>query len=61
MLSKSLPDHGITASGVKLDLKKLMARKDKVVSEVCAGVDYLIKKNKLLGIMVLAVSNQRRR
>lgn len=47
MLSKSLPDHGITASGVKLDLKKLMARKDKVVSEVCAGVDYLIKKNKI--------------
>ena len=48
MLSKSLPDHGITASGVKLDLKKLMARKDKVVSEVCAGVDYLIKKNKII-------------
>jgi dihydrolipoamide dehydrogenase len=47
MLTKSLPDHGITASGVKLDLKKLMARKDKVVSEVCAGVDYLIKKNKI--------------
>jgi dihydrolipoamide dehydrogenase len=48
MLSKSLPDHGITASGVKLDLKKLMARKDKVVSEVCAGVDYLINKNKII-------------
>ena len=44
MLSKSLPDHGIIADKVKLDLDKLMSRKQKVVDEVCAGVDYLIKK-----------------
>ncbi|MCC5816554.1 MAG: dihydrolipoyl dehydrogenase [Leptospira sp.] len=39
--------HGITTGDVKIDVKKMIARKDKVVSEVTSGVDYLMKKNKI--------------
>jgi dihydrolipoamide dehydrogenase len=39
--------HGINADNITLDLKKLLDRKDKVVKEVCDGVDYLMKKNKI--------------
>lgn len=42
-----LADHGISVGEVKLDLKKLLERKDKVVKEVTEGVDYLMKKNKI--------------
>lgn len=42
-----LADHGITLGNVNLDLSKLMERKDKVVSEVCEGVEFLMKKNKI--------------
>jgi len=42
-----LEDHGITAKDVKIDISKMIQRKDKIVSEVCDGVDYLIKKNKI--------------
>ncbi|MCB1158278.1 MAG: dihydrolipoyl dehydrogenase [Leptospiraceae bacterium] len=42
-----LQDHGITVDNVKFDLKKMMERKEKVVSEVCGGVDFLMKKNKI--------------
>jgi dihydrolipoamide dehydrogenase len=39
--------HGISTGDVKIDVKKMIARKDKIVSEVTAGVDYLMKKNKI--------------
>ncbi len=42
-----LGDHGIEVSQVRLNLKKLIERKNKVVSEVTQGVDYLMKKNKI--------------
>jgi dihydrolipoamide dehydrogenase len=42
-----LGDHGISVKDVKIDISKMMARKDKVVSEVTSGVDYLMKKNKI--------------
>jgi len=42
-----LGDHGITVGSVKIDIKKMMERKDKVVGEVTSGVDYLMKKNKV--------------
>jgi dihydrolipoamide dehydrogenase len=42
-----LEDHGITAKDVKIDISKMIQRKDKIVSEVCDGVDYLMKKNKI--------------
>lgn len=56
-----LSDHGVSVSDVKLDLKKLLARKDKVVKEVCDGVDYLMKKNKIerfLGFGSLKSANE---
>ena len=42
-----LGEHGINVGEVKLDLKKLLERKDKVVKDVTEGVDYLMKKNKI--------------
>lgn len=39
--------HGISVSNVKIDVKKMIERKDKIVGEVTAGVDYLMKKNKI--------------
>ncbi len=41
----SLSEHGVDLSGVKLNLKNLLARKDKIVGELTGGVDYLMKKN----------------
>ena len=43
-----LGDHGIEVAQVRLNLKKLMERKNKVVSEVTQGVDFLMKKNKII-------------
>lgn len=39
--------HGISVSDVKIDVKKMIERKNKIVSDVTAGVDYLMKKNKI--------------
>ena len=39
--------HGITVSGVTLDLAAMMARKDKVVAELTRGIALLMKKNKV--------------
>ncbi|GAB4165999.1 MAG: dihydrolipoyl dehydrogenase [Rickettsiaceae bacterium] len=39
-------DIGIEAS-VKLDLKKMLSRKDKVVEELCKGIESLFAKNKI--------------
>ncbi|MBL1260077.1 MAG: dihydrolipoyl dehydrogenase [Thiotrichaceae bacterium] len=44
-ISHTYADHGITASGVKLDLAKMMARKDKVVSDLTQGIAGLFKAN----------------
>ncbi len=40
-------DHGIKASGLKVDIKAMMARKDKVVSDLTQGIAFLFKKNKV--------------
>jgi dihydrolipoamide dehydrogenase len=40
--------HGVKVEGVGLDLKTMMARKDKVVGENTRGVEYLFKKNKIV-------------
>ncbi|MEM7183110.1 MAG: dihydrolipoyl dehydrogenase [Spirochaetota bacterium] len=47
MAKHGLEEHGVKVGSVKLDLKKMLARKDKVVKEVCDGVDFLMKKNKI--------------
>jgi dihydrolipoyl dehydrogenase len=39
--------HGITASGVKLDLKTMLERKDRIVGKMTSGIGGLFKKNKI--------------
>ena len=43
--SHSFADHGVMVEGVKLDLARMMARKDEVVSANVKGVEFLFKKN----------------
>jgi dihydrolipoamide dehydrogenase len=40
-------DHGIGVEGLKLDLPRMLARKDKVVQQNNEGILYLFKKNKI--------------
>ena len=49
-----LPAHGIEAGEVKLDLRKMLARKDKVVRTLTRGVAGLLRKNKVESIAGLA-------
>ncbi len=44
---KHFDEIGITASGVKLDLKKMMKFKDSVVEANTKGIEFLFKKNKI--------------
>ncbi|MGB7298259.1 MAG: dihydrolipoyl dehydrogenase [Burkholderiaceae bacterium] len=46
-VTHDLPDHGITVSGVKLDLKKMLARKDGIVSKMTKGIEFLFRKNRI--------------
>ncbi|HEX5358209.1 MAG TPA: dihydrolipoyl dehydrogenase [Aquabacterium sp.] len=40
-------DHGITVEGLKMDVSKMVARKDTVVKQNNDGILYLFKKNKV--------------
>ena len=40
-------DRGIETGQVKLNLKKLMANKDKIISDLTQGIEFLFKKNKV--------------
>ena len=40
-------EHGISATGVKMDVAKMLARKDNVVKQNNDGILYLFKKNKV--------------
>jgi dihydrolipoamide dehydrogenase len=42
-----LDAHGITVSGVKMDVAKMQARKDAIVTKMTKGVEFLFKKNKI--------------
>ncbi len=42
-----LASHGVKVGTVKLDLKAMLARKDKVVADLTGGIAYLFKKNKI--------------
>ena len=46
-----LAEHGIIVDNVELDLKALMARKDKVVGDLTKGIGFLFKKNKVTNIV----------
>ena len=42
-----LAAHGVKTDGIRLDLKAMMARKDKVVADLTGGIAFLFKKNKV--------------
>ena len=47
-VSKSdFPDHGINVKGVSVDVKAMIARKDRVVQELTQGISGLFKTNKI--------------
>lgn len=43
-------NHGIKLESVKLDLPTMMGRKNKIVSDLTGGVEFLFKKNKITAI-----------
>jgi dihydrolipoamide dehydrogenase len=49
-VTHSFAAHGIKVGGVDLDLPTMMARKDKVVTDLTKGVEFLFRKNKVTWI-----------
>ncbi|MCY4533809.1 MAG: FAD-dependent oxidoreductase, partial [Bryobacterales bacterium] len=45
--SAGFDQHGVLASGVQLDLARMLRRKDRVVASLTQGVASLVKKNKI--------------
>lgn len=45
--TKSFEDHGVEIDKVKLNFKRMIERKGEVVQANTAGIDYLMKKNKI--------------
>ncbi|MFC4291288.1 dihydrolipoyl dehydrogenase [Sphingorhabdus arenilitoris] len=45
--SGSLDKFGVSFSGVKLDLKQMLSEKEKAVTELTGGIEFLFKKNKV--------------
>lgn len=53
--------HGIEVAGLSLDLAQMMARKERIVDELRAGIAFLMKKNKitvLQGVGQLLAANR---
>lgn len=48
--SAHFSDHGITVINPKIDLEKMMARKEKIVNELVGGIGMLFKKNKITAL-----------
>jgi len=44
---EGMAQFGVKTQGVSLDLKQMMATKDKIVSDLTQGVEFLFKKNKI--------------
>src|SRR5260221_6915935 len=44
---KTLAEHGVMVDAPRLDLGAMMARKDKVVTTLTRGVEFLFRKNKV--------------
>ena len=45
--SSGLEKHGITIQGLSLDLQRMLGRKDALVSQLCQGISFLMKKNRI--------------
>lgn len=43
-------NHGIKVDNVKLNLDVMMGRKNKIVSDLTGGIEFLFKKNKITGL-----------
>jgi dihydrolipoamide dehydrogenase len=46
-LMHHVADHGISTSEVKIDVSKMMDRKDKIINDLGKGIDMLFAKNKV--------------
>lgn len=46
-LTHSFQDHGITCDNPQMDVAKMLARKDDIVSKNANGISFLFKKNKI--------------
>ncbi len=46
-IGRHVEAHGITVSGVKMDIAKMQSRKDGIVTKMTKGIEYLFKKNKV--------------
>jgi dihydrolipoamide dehydrogenase len=46
-VTEKLASHGISVSGAKVDVSKMLARKDDIVSKMTKGIEFLFKKNKI--------------
>ena len=40
-------EHGIGVTGLKVDFKQMVNRKNQVVEQTCSGINFLMKKNKI--------------
>ncbi len=49
-VSHDFAAHGISATGVQFDVAKMLARKDKIVSDFTSGIGQLFKKNKVTAV-----------
>lgn len=47
MATGHLSEYGVNVEGVKLDLPKMLQRKDQIVTTLCKGIDGLFRKNKI--------------
>ncbi|MFJ5381926.1 dihydrolipoyl dehydrogenase [Cupriavidus sp. CER94] len=45
--SHHLADHGITVGDVKVDVAKMLKRKDDIVGKMTKGIEFLFRKNKI--------------
>ena len=46
-LTHSFADHGITCSNPKIDIAKMLSRKDTIIDKNAGGISFLFKKNKI--------------
>ncbi|HLU77390.1 MAG TPA: dihydrolipoyl dehydrogenase [Burkholderiales bacterium] len=46
-VNKGLALHGIEVSGASIDVPKMIARKDAIVSKMTGGIEFLFRKNKV--------------
>jgi dihydrolipoamide dehydrogenase len=48
-VGRELAEHGVRVGEVALDLASMMGRKDKVVTTLTRGVEFLFRRNKVIG------------